>query len=236
MLTFYKNFYIILIFCFLIFSCLPEREFNEKRELPEFTGIKCSNSVNVILNRGEFEKIAVRVIRGRAEDLITEVNDGILNIYFDNASLFPMTGRKAELEITMPDLQSIEASGTSEVKGNTIFTVENIDLHSSGAARIVIELDASNIFAQCSGGADISLIGKSKNIEIRASGGSDVSASRLTTTYAKVETSGGADVFLHVTDELSATASGGSDIRYIGNPYRLDVNSSGGADIKKVSE
>ena len=48
---------------------------------------------------------------------------------------------------------------------------------------------------------------------------------------ADIQSSGGADIAVGVSEQLVAQASGGSDIVYTGEPAMVSVNASGGADI-----
>ena len=49
----------------------------------------------------------------------------------------------------------------------------------------------------------------------------------------ELTTSGGSDVLIRVTQRISGNASGGSDVRYYGDPRDIDVNTSGSADVRR---
>jgi len=81
-----------------------------------------------------------------------------------------------------------------------------------------------------SGGSDIAGSGSLDELELAASGGSDVDLSDLSVASMTIDISGGSDARVNVTGEISGGASGGSDIRIIGDPSQnLDV--SGGSDV-----
>jgi hypothetical protein len=50
---------------------------------------------------------------------------------------------------------------------------------------------------------------------------------------ADLESSGGSDIKVTVEEELTARASGGSDIEFKGNPRIVDTNTSSSADIRR---
>ncbi len=69
-------------------------------------------------------------------------------------------------------------------------------------------------------------------MEISSSGGSDVDAFDFIVENARVHSSGGADVNIHVTRALEASASGGSDIVFKGKAA-LKNNSSKSGSVKR---
>ena len=48
-----------------------------------------------------------------------------------------------------------------------------------------------------------------------------------------MNSSGGSDLSIAVRDEIVANASGGSDIRYTGEPRSVNVNASGGGGVSR---
>ena len=60
-----------------------------------------------------------------------------------------------------------------------------------------------------------------------------MNASGLTADEADVNSSGGSDLSIAVRDKIVGNASGGSDISYTGEPSTVNVNSSGGSDVRR---
>jgi hypothetical protein len=56
-------------------------------------------------------------------------------------------------------------------------------------------------------------------------------ASGLTAEEADVDSSGGSDLAIAVSQKISGEASGGSDVTYTGQPGTVTVNTSGGAEL-----
>ena len=77
---------------------------------------------------------------------------------------------------------------------------------------------------------------KLKGLHIDASGGSDFKGYDFAADICNIEASGGSDVHITVNKELSANASGGSDVYYKGTGLIRDIKTSGGGSIKKVSK
>ena len=68
-------------------------------------------------------------------------------------------------------------------------------------------------------------------LELQASGGSNMSL-EVVVSALRVHASG-SDVLIRVVQRISGNASGGSDVRYYGDPRDIDVNTSGSADVRR---
>jgi hypothetical protein len=53
----------------------------------------------------------------------------------------------------------------------------------------------------------------------------------LVAAVVNAEASGGADLRVNVTEEITAVASGGAELVILGDPPSQNVESSGGADV-----
>ena len=84
-----------------------------------------------------------------------------------------------------------------------------------------------------SGGSDVYISGTVASLKVEASGGSDLKGYDLATDFCNVSASGGSDARITVNKELSANASGGSDIYYKGTGVVKEVSSSGSSSVTK---
>jgi hypothetical protein len=91
----------------------------------------------------------------------------------------------------------------------------------------------SELEAMSSGGSDLRLSGTADSVAIQASGGSDIDARDLRARAVDIQTSGGSDAVIDVSERLVAQASGGSDIVYSGNPATADIDEGGGAGVTR---
>jgi hypothetical protein len=118
-------------------------------------------------------------------------------------------------EITMPDLNELEFSGGTQgdVRGFT----------SSHDFSLVL-----------SGGSTISLEGAANDLTISGSGGSRLYLSDFPVHDATVNLSGGSQATVNLDGRLDGDVSGGSQLKYVGNPATVDVNTSGGSTVEKI--
>ena len=195
----------------------------------EVNGIAVSDGFDVVVDptmpRGE-----VRVITHTdvMDNVDIEVVGTTLNIDINNCTL-----RAKTLKVKVPayDYNVIAVSGGADFEWHDC-TVASLSVAASGGSDVEITANSEEIKIATSGGADVEIDGSCKHLVITASGGSDVDASQLRAEDVEVTTSGGADVDVYATNSLKAHASGGSDVRYGGNPTTKDIKESGGADIK----
>lgn len=195
----------------------------------EVNGIAVSDGFDVVVDptmpHGE-----VRVITHTdvMDNVDIEVVGTTLNIDLNNWAL-----RAKTLKVKVPayDFNAIAVSGGADFEWHNC-TVSALSVAASGGSDVEITANSEEIKITTSGGADLEIDGSCKHLTITASGGSDVDASKLRAEDVEVTTSGGADVDVYATNSLKAHASGGSDVRYGGNPTTKDIKESGGADIK----
>lgn len=114
--------------------------------------------------------------------------------------------------IAMPELYELEFSGGTQ--GNVEGFTSSHDF--------VLSL---------SGGSTISLEGAANDLTISGSGGSHLYLSDFPVNDATVNLSGGSSATVNLDGRLDGDLSGGSHLKYVGNPTTVDVNTSGGSTV-----
>jgi len=216
------------------YSCVGGREYGpiekETRKVSNFDGINVSNGIDVFLTMGSREYVKVEAEEDMLEHIVTEVGGNTLKIYFDKSFVW---NKSAKVFVEAKSINRISASGGSNVIGKNVLESRDLELKSSGGSNIKIEVKTKNLEVYVSGGADIILSGFTDQLQANSSGGSDLRALELIAKKARLEASGGADIKVHVEDEIDARASGGADIAYRGNPEVINSKTSSGADITR---
>lgn len=202
----------------------------QKRELPVFTGVSTSNAIDVYVTQSDIQSVIVVADDNIQQHVKTEVKDDILNISFDKTFHW---NSNIKVLISMKDITLLEASGASDIFVENPIIVGNLKVEVSGGSDIRLNVKGVELRCDVSGGSDAFLKGAIGYLYVDASGGSDCKAFDLISAKANIDVSGGSDAFITVSDELSASASGGSDIKYKGSPRITKIDSSGGSDIIK---
>ena len=127
---------------------------------------------------------------------------------------------------------AIKASGGTDVELSGVFT--NLSIAASGGADAnLYYLKAENIDIAASGGSDMELRGGCTNLSIAASGGTDIDLDELFAENTSVSASGGSDVSVYASMSLTINAAGGADVYYSGAPTSTNINTSGGASVRR---
>lgn len=209
----------------------------QTRTVRNITAVKVGSGIDLYLRQGNAEKLQITAADDRIDKIVTEVRDGVLHIYFENNNWnwnWGWSNRKSpEARLVFKDLRSISAGGGSDVTSDERLLFDEIKLNAGGGSDIKLELNAELVEANAGGGSDIVLSGNAKYLKANASGGSDFKGKDLRSKYCKVNVSGGSDAFVWVESELTANASGGSDVHYYGNPEQVKKSTSGGSDVNK---
>lgn len=223
---------LILLFLGTLLNCSASTE-TQNRKVKEFTGIQVSSGIDLYLTMGNEEKVTIVADNEIIDDIVTEVKNGILNIYMKNRlqffRLFRLNNMKAY--VTAKLLEELDASAGSDVVSENTITGNSLKVHLSSGSDLKMDVDISNLSLKSSSGSDAKLTGRAENFDADASSGSDINASGLKTRVCHVEASSGSDASVYVTDEIVAHASSGSDISYQGNPQNKDTHESSGGDI-----
>jgi hypothetical protein len=103
----------------------------------------------------------------------------------------------------------------------------------SGGGNITLEMKADKLTCTVSGGGDANLSGQATNLDLNINGGGDVSAGRLLTDNTAFHVSGGSDIHVNASKELSGNISGGGDVYYSGSPAKVTIDAKGGSEIHK---
>ena len=209
----------------------------EKRNVSGFHAIEVSGGIDLYLSQGE-EAVAVSASKDeyRAK-IVTEVKDGVLKIWFDWKSNIKIDwgNHKLKAYVSVKNIDRLEGSGGSDIEIDGLIKTTKLDLEISGGSDFDGKIESDELKIQASGGSDVSISGKAARLTIGASGGSDFKGYDLVSDICNVEASGGSDVHVTVNKELSANASGGSDVFYKGSGLIRDIKTSG-SSIKKVSK
>lgn len=209
----------------------------EVRTIESFSGISVSSGIDLYLSYGD-EAVAISASRSEYKERIkTEVKDGILKLWYEDKgfSISINGDRKLKAYVSYKTLKSLQASGGSDVMVDGIIKSNDFTLVLSGGSDFKGAVDASTLTVKQSGGSDINISGKATNLVIDASGGSDFNGYNLVTEICDIEARGGSDIEITANKELTAKASGASDIYYKGTPAVKEVKASGASSVKAKS-
>ena len=230
-----KLFSILPLLCFAI-TVQAQKVINdpniEVRKAQPFTGISVSGGVDVFISEGT-EAVAVSASKPEYRDRIkAEVENGILKIWYDSKSGISFSGNKnLKAYVSYKTLKSLEASGGSDIDVDGTIKEADLVLRVTGGSDFKGAVNVTNLKARLSGGSDMRISGKATNIDVDASGGSDFKGYDLVAEVCKLEASGACDIEITANKEISAHATGASEIHYKGKPTIKEVKASGASSV-----
>lgn len=215
-----------------LWVCLPAAaQDTETRDLSGFEAVAVGGGIHLLLRQGDRFIVEVRS-DDDASEIITEVVAGKLEIRRERSFGFNW-GDAGSVNVTLPKLVALTASGGSEVEAEGALTGDALEIVVSGGSDVTIDVAVDTIEVSASGGADVSLTGTARAARLTSTGGSDLNAGRFTAGEVNVNSSGGSDLVVAVRDKITGNASGGSDISYSGQPSSVDIDTSGGSDVRR---
>ncbi|HEY4288320.1 MAG TPA: head GIN domain-containing protein [Puia sp.] len=207
----------------------------QKREVRGFHDVEISGGVDLYLNQGGEDAVVVSASDPEVRDRIrTEVSDGVLRIYVDNKGFhWGNSNSHMKAYVSCKAINHVNASGGSDVYLQGVIKADNLKLELSGGSDLNGKLVIGELSIYQAGGSDSHVSGSANRLFVHASGGSDYHGYDLAADNCKVEVSGGSDAFLTVNKELTASASGGSDVHYRGNGVVRESHASGSGSISR---
>ena len=205
------------------------------REAKNFHGINVSNAFDVYIDQSNVEAVAVSASEIKYRDQIkVEVKNGILYVGFDSKGMNWNSGKKKlKAYISFKQIDKLTVSGACDVFITGTIKVDELSINQSGASDLKGKLDVKKLLVDLSGASDITISGNAAQLNVEASGASDFKGFDLVTDICDVRASGASDIKITVNKELSAHASGASDVRYKGNGVIREIRSSGSSSVSK---
>ncbi len=208
----------------------------EIRTVPDFIGVEVSGTISLYLSQGTENAVAISAGDAQYNNKIkTEVDNGILKISVDGGFWNGMgwSNRKLKAYVSIINASKLHLSGASLTTINGVLTSDALKIDLSGASEVRGALNVKQLNVDLSGASVGKLTGNAGSASIDASGASKLSAYELIAEQCKADASGASSVRISVKNAFNASASGGSNVYYKGNPTNISVNSSAGASIKK---
>jgi hypothetical protein len=204
------------------------------REAKNFHAISVSSAFDVYLTQDKEEKVAVSASEAKYLEYIkVEVKNGVLEVGWDHKGKWNNGNKKLKAYISFKSIDKLKASGACNVTIVGILKADDLLVDLSGASDLKGKVDTKKLAFDISGASDSKISGVAVSLDIDASGASKFKGFDLTTDYCKVTASGASDIKITVNKELSATASGASDIDYKGAGVIRDIKTSGASSISR---
>ncbi len=206
----------------------------EVREAKNYNGINVSSAFDVYLSQSDNEAVAVSAASAKDREMIkVEVKDGILHIGLDKGWKWNSGNKKLKAYISFKQISKLTVSGACDVFISGTLKADKLTINQSGASDLKGKLDIKELTVDISGASDITVSGVAAKLNVEASGASDFKGFDLITDYCDVRASGASGIRITVNKELSAHASGASDIKYKGDGLIRDLKTGGASSVSR---
>lgn len=185
---------------------------SKEYDLTGFDAVDISHAFTVVVTQGESYSVIVRVDDNLVEHLNVVKQGSTLKIGLKPNFDYTIKNDTLKAEVTMPELASVEASGSSDVTITGFESTNTLQVDLSGASTAV-------------------LIGSGGDLTVDASGSSEADLAEFPVGDASVDASGASTVTVNVSGRLDADASGSSDVYYLGSPTLGIIDTSGSSTV-----
>jgi hypothetical protein len=202
----------------------------QKREVPEFNGIKVGSGIDVFLTQGGTQSLEVEADDNLQNWIRTEVEGTVLHIYTDKSIRLAKTKK---VYITCKTLDRIDISSAGDVTGVTPFKTDKLDIEMSSAGDLRFEVEADAITLTISSAGNAYLKGKTNSLRADLSSAGDLNAYDLEAKKGDVSVSSAGSARVFVTEEASFRSSSAGDINYRGEPRIKEIQTSSAGSVNK---
>ena len=226
-----KHLFVFILLATIVFQGYSQQ--SQQRNVGSFSGIKVSEGIDVILKQGEKEAVRVEVTGDmKIENVLTEVSGSYLKVHLESGNY-----RKVDVKVyvTFVKLNKFSASSAGTIFSESPIKADDIEIQTSSAGNIELNLEGRRIEASASSAGQIDLKGRARSLVSDASSAGQINAYDLECEEVQAEASSGGAVKVSVQNSLNANASSGGSVRYRGNPGKSMTHSSSGGSVKKSS-
>jgi hypothetical protein len=207
------------------------------REAKNFHAIHVSSAFDVYLSQGNEEKVAVSAASEKdLADITVEVRNGVLEVGWDRKGKWSRGNKKLKAWISFKNINELHVSGACDVDIAGTIKADDLKIELAGASDLSGKIEVTrNLTMDLSGASDAKLSGTAAEMKIDASGASSFKGFDFSVDICNAEASGASDIKITVNKELSANASGASDVNYKGGGVIRDIKTSGASSVSRSS-
>ena len=193
------------------------------RDVSGFDSVRFGTSGELVITQGDRDALEITASARDLASIVTEVRGGTLYIGREGSgSVFSF--RPPVFRLTMKSIAGLETHSSGKIVANSLRAGSlRIRISSSGGISID-SLAADSLDVQISSSGSLKVAGTVKQQDIRLSSSGSYMARDLASRTAKVNVSSSGSATLRVSDSLEANVTSSGDVRYYGNPPRVNRN------------
>ncbi|MBV8389940.1 MAG: DUF2807 domain-containing protein [Mucilaginibacter sp.] len=139
------------------------------------------------------------------------------------------------INIGVKNLTEIKAAGGINLVTDGKLTTKDLKFELNGASKVDMDLNADNVITEGHGSTDMNLRGQAASHKIEFAGSGKINALDFVVGSYDIETTGASDCNINVLNELNVNTTGAADIKYKGNPSKVNTSKMGAATVTKIN-
>ena len=225
--------------CLVMTAAISQKVINDKnaqkRDVKNFHGIRVSNGIHLYLSQGNEEAVAVSASSDEYINHIkTEVDNGILKIYYDHGNLpWHMEGKRLRAYVSFKAIDQLRGNSGAQVEVDGTIKSSDLNFEFTSGSSFNGRVESASLKVDQNSGAETEISGTTGNLRVEASSGSTFKGYDLESENCDANTSSGATLKVNVKKELTASASSGGQIYYKGSGLIRDISTSSGGEVSR---
>lgn len=201
-------------------------------DLSDFSKIDLGDAFKIEITQGNSYEVKARSTARNIDDLRFKVVNGKLTAKYD---VYRANRKQTKITIQLPTLTYLRLSGATETDLQGFYNAtEDLELQIDGASQLDADVDYDFVDLVMSGASELTINGSAHSLKANISGTSRVYGSDFQTKNVDANVSGVSKVQIAVEQSLTGSVSGSSELRYAGNPNKVQVDVSGGSKLGKL--
>lgn len=203
------------------------------REIAPFESIGLDTFADIVLTKGEQEKILIVSDQDIDQAIRTEVEDSRLWISTtrsDSPRVLPET----TIIISYVTLNGLWVNDSGIIRCNQPIEISKLGIVQNGKGNIFLDVDVLSLDITLTKTGNVSITGSTDEIKVLNHRSGKFDGSKLETSSAKVTIRGSGSVSIQVEDELIAILQGTGDLMYKGTPRLKSLSNNGTGRLKQI--
>ena len=209
---------------------------SQERELEEFNSIDLAMGANLFLEPGDRQSLSIEGDAEMLEHIITEVNNGELEIKMDREWQSSNWKSTPTIRISIPELAALKVAGSGSAKTQRPFPGNELELAVTGSGDITMPVNTEELSLSITGSGNMNLQGEAQEADIRITGSGELNGSELSVQNCDIKISGSGGCRIRAEHSIEGRISGSGTIRYSGSPEVVNVQSHGSGKAVKVGK
>lgn len=208
----------------------------EARVLPPFQGVATAGSMDLFVRQGSSQVVEVTVDDNLLPYLETEVRGSgedarLLVRWKRGVSIHSRAD--AKIHVTLPLLNSLASSGSGDIVVER-FETPALKIRVSGSSDTTLrELTTQSLDIGIAGSGDVEGAGSATRLAIDIAGSGDVKLADMKADEVRVSIAGSGDARVHAAQSLEVRIAGSGDVRYRGDPAKVNTRVAGSGSVNK---